>query len=153
METKNIILPKGQPYTGYLWYSNEQTPCIYINKVLELDIDSSQTPDLPFIVEGYLCTKEDSYSIKMTDGKYYIRHYHLTDYHFTKDEKGTIQASDSCSVTAYLPNRFDSEKRIEKLLFARLWKEEEDPLCEGMSVLVPQDEIFIGFKLKDNQEE
>jgi len=148
-EQEKKIPTQGEKYTGYLWYSNEQKPRIYRNKELEQGIDL-ETPGIPFIIEGYLRSEKDSYSIKMTDGAYHIQHYHLSDYPFMKDKDGTVQTSDTCSVTAYLPNRFD--KDIEKLLFARFWKKTPDNLCNGMDVLVPQDEIFIGFKLKNSNQ-
>ena len=66
METNSIIILAGRKYDGYLWYSDEQQPRIYREKELGAEICSSDTPSIPFIIEGYLRSGNDSYSIKMT---------------------------------------------------------------------------------------
>lgn len=136
MEKKETIIPKGIQYNGYLWYSDEQQPHIYKEKELEFIISSVERPSIPFIIEGYLCSGKDSYSIKMIDGAYYIKHYDLET------------LSGLHTTTAYLPNRFDSEPDIKKLEFARYWQAQPDDLCEGMEVLMPQEEVFIKFHIQ-----
>lgn len=154
METNSIIILAGRKYDGYLWYSDEQQPRIYREKELGAEICSSDTPSIPFIIEGYLRSGNDSYSIKMTDGKYYIQHYNLESLDIVSNQnKGTTVSNSQCIPIEYLPNRFGEDSSIEKLCYTRIWKEESDPLCEGMNVLVPKEEIFIGFLLKEEKME
>lgn len=154
METNHIVIPKGAGYVGYLWYSNAQGPDIYINSTLETDICWTSEPSVPFIAEGYLRAGFNCYTLRMTDGKYHINHTILPDGFGLYIKNGCQAESDIPSeirerymITAFLPHRFDTARTgIEKLIFATRWEEKRDELCENMAVLMPQEELFIGFR-------
>lgn len=137
-----MTIEKGNVYDGYLWYSDKQEPELYIGRALEQDISSGQEPAIPFVVEGFLCSATKSYSIKMVDGRYHITAYDIPE--------GGYKPSDTCTIVEYLPNRFPGT--IQKLRFARLWEKETDGLCD-MEVLVPQEEIFLGFICNREEEQ
>lgn len=138
METKKITIDKRLKYEGYLWYSDAQEPTIFNGNELTEDICSDQNPVIPFIIEGYLRTGNDSYSIRMIDGEYRINHFVVPD---------SKEPYTEYSLVSYLPNRFEcSDVKIDKLNFALHWGRQADELCEGMEVLVPKELIFIGFE-------
>jgi CRISPR type III-associated protein (TIGR04423 family) len=87
---------------------------------------------IPFIIEALFVVDNVSYQIKFVDGNYIVYSKNLDN---VKDENSTA--------ITYLPNRF--EGNIKGLNFRRLWEKKEDPLCEGMKVLVPTVDLFVGF--------
>jgi CRISPR type III-associated protein (TIGR04423 family) len=87
---------------------------------------------IPFIIEALFVVNNVSYQIKFVDGKYIVYSKNLDD----------VSDPNSTAIT-YLPNRFDNS--VKGLNFRRLWEEKEDPLCEGMKVLVPTVDLFVGF--------
>lgn len=122
----------GKPCTGYLWKSNENKGEVYLDKNLEYDF--SKEPQIPFVVEGYLIQEGTSYSIRFVDGKYKIQSY-------------ALNGLSGESVT-YYAHRLE---KIEKLKFIRLWKPEQDSLCENFDVLVPKAEVFVGIVKKKGE--
>jgi CRISPR type III-associated protein (TIGR04423 family) len=88
---------------------------------------------IPFIIEALFVVNNVSYQIKFVDGKYIVYSKNLDD----------VSDTNSTAIT-YLPNRFDDS--VKGLNFCRLWEEKADPLCEGMNVLVPTVDLFVGFK-------
>jgi len=123
-------------YTGYLWYSDETQPCVFLDKTFALE-ESDESAR--FIIEGNLFDKERqlSVSIRYVDGHYIVKHFQLKDLGTVFDEQ------------EYIPNRMvleGAEKRIEKLRFRQYWQLVPDELCEGMEVLTPKALVFMGFK-------
>lgn len=119
-------------YTGYLWYSNKTKPQVLNNEEFGLEKEDSENP---FIIEGQLCDDKKSISIKFVDGKYIVNTYILSNYE--EDE-----------IEEYEPNRMED---VEKLLFKRAWKAENDDLCCGMEVLQPAELVFVGLKMKEDK--
>lgn len=124
------IDPK-QKYEGYLWWSNKTTPEVLNNEF----INELPKGNNPFIIEGQLYDKdnEKSYSIRFFDGYYLINCFDLNEL------KGL-----ECIKKEYLPNRFPDG--IQKLCFREFWRPEPDNFCEGMQVLKPAENVFVGFK-------
>ena len=120
-----MIIDKSK-YSGYLWYSNEQSPEILPSSG-QLDTDDVSNP---FVVEGQLVDSEKSISIKFVDGKYLVKEYLLADYA-------------NITPVEYIPNRMTGVKSV---LFKRAWKPVNDDLCEGWEVLQPAELVFVGFK-------
>lgn len=115
-------------YIGYIWYSNTSTPDIY---------DGSQTLDKSlfdlenrFIIEGQLYSPDlsKSVSIKFVDGQYIEKVYDVTD-------------DDFKNATSYESNRIEGKR----LRFTQRWVSKADEYCDGMSVLVPAEIVFLGF--------
>jgi CRISPR type III-associated protein (TIGR04423 family) len=130
-------IPQQANYEGYLWWRNDQTPKVYKNEPLpEWPGEKAN----PFIIEGQLFDKENqkSYSIRLIDGEYLIHKYNLKKMDLEKQEKKyeTI-------VKYFLPNRFPDS--IQKLCFKEFWRPAKDELCEGMDVLQPAENVFVGF--------
>lgn len=126
-------------YQGYLWYSNEDRPDVYLDKeVEEIILDEKENP---FIVEGQLFRQDESgkysYNIKYIDGEYFALLYKLND---LKD------VEKSCHF--FLPNRM---KNVVGLNFEQYWRPVLDvENCEGMNVLQPAEFVFVGFKVKED---
>ena len=122
-------IPAGR-YQGYIWYSDQQKPQV-LNDVpfdgLEL------TAGNPFIIEGQLLDTEErlSYSIHFVDGAYLAYRYNLDD--LPKDSP----------VLTYVASFADAPGALK---FISVWREEADPLCEGMQVLTPAENVFAGFE-------
>lgn len=137
-QIKITDIPKTATYVGYLWMSNQTKPEIKeLNEVLKSITDTSN----PFIIEGQLLTddKRKSYSIKYVDGRHLVVEYNLT----------TIPASwISEDIKQFIPNRLEG---VSKILFRRYWMPKEDPLCEGMEVLIPAAYVFEGFELLNTE--
>jgi CRISPR type III-associated protein (TIGR04423 family) len=129
-------IPKGK-YQGYLWYSDKSEPNIVDGSNELKEPMNLEKVSNPFIVEGYLYDEanQKSYSIKMVDGK-----YHAYCSEVPKEKEGADYKVENVT---YLPNRMPSKGG---LVFKRIWRPKVDALCEGMSVWVPQEELFVGFK-------
>ncbi len=129
-------IPKAK-YEGYLWQSDQTAPRV-LDGTTEEEL-SFQDGENPFVVEGQLWDREHSrsVSIRYTDGQYYVKETVLS------------QAQMQEPVLTYLPHRLsatNSMPEIKGLNFLRLWKEEEDRLCENMPVLTLCDTVFVGFE-------
>jgi CRISPR type III-associated protein (TIGR04423 family) len=127
-------------YEGYLWMSNQEKPRVYKDETLNKDYFKGINP---FIIEGelYNACQHKSYSIKFVDGSYYVNEYLIkNDENHSKD------------IQSYLANRMD---HVAALNFLQRWRPEPDPLCEGMYVLRPVEQVFVGFKkqLKNKSKE
>jgi CRISPR type III-associated protein (TIGR04423 family) len=96
---------------------------------------------IPFIIESLFVMNNVSYQIKFVDGNYIVYSKNLNTIVCSKNSDN-VKDENSTAIT-YLPNRF--EGNIKGLNFRRLWEEKEDPLCEGMKVLVPTIDLFVGF--------
>lgn len=116
-------------YEGYIWYSDSAVPVVLDKKEFELEIADCANP---FVVEGQLfdCTDNLSYSIRYVDGRHICIKYDLDT---LKGEK---------SIEIFSSNRMEGRG----LKFITYWKDEPDPLCEGMSVLQPREVVFVGFE-------
>ena len=118
-------------YQGYLWWNNKKSPSVFSGKEL---VKVNLTNGQEYVVEGLLWDekKHQSYTIRHVDGK-----------HLVIGVKLTKEMEEMSDLGEYLSNKFAG---YPKLLFRQLWQEEQDPLCEGMKVLVPGRTIFVGFK-------
>ncbi|MFN4000332.1 TIGR04423 family type III CRISPR-associated protein [Algoriphagus sp.] len=128
----------GKTYTGYLWYSDQNSPIIFNSEILS---ESSFTP-LPFIVEGYLYSSADGgvcLNIKNMDGRYYIHQVQLKELDSSRLERNVFEAIE------VLKN-----KGIEKFKAVQFWGLEPDEYCQGMDVLQPEWIAFEGFEFKNN---
>lgn len=123
-----------QKYEGYLWWSNQPSPKVFHNETIT-DLPEGKNP---FIVEGQLYDKSNkkSYSIRFVDGGYLIQCFDL-------DELEELECIDK----KYLSNRLDG---VQKLCFKEFWRPEPDDLCEGMLALKPAENVFVGFKYKED---
>jgi CRISPR type III-associated protein (TIGR04423 family) len=107
-----------------------------------IDLDLS-APGIPFVVEANLVIDRKSYSVKMVDGA-----YRVTESLLVSTEKGEF------TDVEYFPNRLTQVRpEVQRLKFRKYWREEVDPLCENMSVLVPAEEVFVGFVLQGKENE
>ena len=70
-------------YEGYIWKSDESKPKILNNGTY----DFTKIGINPFIVEGFLYSKDENFSIsiRQIDGKYYITKIDLKDLNFDSD--------------------------------------------------------------------
>jgi CRISPR type III-associated protein (TIGR04423 family) len=137
---------------GYVWLSDANEPIIIEQFEIHGDginisfdgytatitnescllMKNGEAVKIPFIIEALFVVNNVSYQIKFVDGKYIVYSKNLDD----------VSDPNSTAIT-YLPNRFDNS--VKGLNFRRLWEEKEDPLCEGMKVLVPTVDLFVGF--------
>lgn len=118
-------------YEGYLWPSDKSEPLVCNNENLKGIVNVSDYLTNPFIVEGFLYSRSDntSFTIKYTDGEYFIRQY--SD--ITVDKK---------NVKTYLSNRMNDRK----LRFLQNWIAVPDGNCCGFEVLQPSEVVFVGFE-------
>ena len=126
-------IPSGN-YQGYIWESDKTAPNVINGYYGGLSL--SDEPSNPFIVEGQLFNNEEkiSYSISFVDGRYIVQKFDLK-----------ILPENDTKEETYLPG-FDNAPG--DLHFLSIWREEADPLCEGMMVLVPCENVFVGYKVK-----
>jgi CRISPR type III-associated protein (TIGR04423 family) len=124
---------RNSNYQGYIWYSDQEIPRVFLDEQLQLNIGDN---DNPFIVEGYLVSKElnESHSIRYVDGKYIHKVHDLTSF------VGVDYEEDS-----YYAKRMD--KKL--LVFRQYWRPAVDENCSGMAVLKPAEKVFVGFKEKE----
>ncbi|MGL5563621.1 MAG: TIGR04423 family type III CRISPR-associated protein [Tannerellaceae bacterium] len=121
-------------YEGYIWFSDKDTPDVYDNETINIDINTLINP---FIIEAHLYCKaqKQSTSIRYIDGTHIIKNYLL-------DELSQLEKT---SLT-YIPNRMPG---IKELCFNQYWRTSPDPLCENMDTLQPAELVFTGF-IKNN---
>lgn len=115
-------------YIGYIWYSDSQEPDIFDgDRTVELELDALKNP---FIVEAQLYSPELSKSVNImfVDGKYLEWAYDVT-------------ADDVKNAVCYESNRVGGRL----LKFVQRWGVKADSCCEGMSVMVPTEMVFVGF--------
>lgn len=126
-------IPQGN-YQGYLWYSDASEPDVVNGPIASINLKKVSPR---FIVEGYLYDEinHKSYSVKMIDGEYRASCCQIPQ----KGKNADFEVED----ITYLPNRVPD---VGHLAFQRIWRPKDDVLCEGMPVLVPQEELFVGFK-------
>lgn len=121
-------IPENIKFDGYLWMSDATEPALLEDQVFTLTVDEKSNP---FIVEGHLFDQANkvSYSLKYIDGEYIINKYTLTnDAQFT--------------ALKFLPNRMSGKQH---LFFRQYWEAVPDECCEGMEVLKPKANVFVGF--------
>jgi len=118
-------------YQGYMWWSHKNTPEVYKDKEIEIELDDSTNP---FVVEGLLYDGKVSYTIKYVDGKHIVTK-------FVKSELVGIEKTEEI----YLANF----KGVAGLKFNQYWRPQVDELCEGMEVLQPAELVFVGFNNKE----
>lgn len=119
-------------YQGYIWYSDADKPQIFNNEVFELEINET---DKPFIIEGYLFDGINSISVKYIDG-------HYINKTFTLDELKNVEYTEQI----FLGHRMEGKQ----LRFRQYWRPLPDENCEGMTVLKPAENIFVGFNNKED---
>ena len=132
-------------YQGYLWISNEEQPRLLNNEPFGQDLADNE---VPFIVEGRLWCQENntSVSIACIDGKYQVSCFKMDSI----EQEWTTTEN-------YRPHKRLAAKMAQngmkgwKLSFRRLWKENNDPLCEDQVTLEPDALVFTGF-IKDKEE-
>lgn len=141
---------KAAAYEGYLWYSDENKPKVFLgDKMVEkIELDDCSNP---FVVEGNLWNAEthESIMIRYIDGRYFVRHTVVADKELLGiDDRSldpvTGKTSDLVATTVkeYLPHRLES---VKALRFLQYWQGEEDAMCEGMAALRPSKLVFVGF--------
>ena len=119
-------------YEGYLWMSNAPTPNEY-HYDRPLDTEAFKLP-APFVAQGYLYNKDEgiSISIKFVDGRYLVHRFKVAPTDF-EDE------------TVELLHFETLRMQSKQAAFLRYWKEQTDPLCLGLPVLVFDRLVFVGF--------
>lgn len=120
-------------YEGYLWYSDQTMPHVLDgSEEFELHLTEEENP---FVVEAQLydSSRMKSYCIRFWNGQYHV-------YCYDVPENVCEQCADD--IVAYDSNRMGNRK----MLFWQQWTEKSDDLCLGMSTLVPQALVFVGFK-------
>lgn len=118
-------------YEGYVWWSDENAPCVIDNEEFELQIADEANP---FVVEAqlYCAETETSIAVKYVDGSY--RNIRIEN----KELAGKISSDEK---------KYHATRMNGKVLrFRQYWREESDPLCEGMAVLQPAELAFVGFE-------
>lgn len=127
-------IPTNNYYTGYLWLSDNQEPCIYVNQQLDDVIKKSMDDNAnPFIIEGQLFDGVFSYSIKYVDGEHKVSKYNV------KEE---------CANGYTKLHHFKGSSKLKghNLLFYEIWKAVPDPICSQMEVFEAKAMIFGGFE-------
>lgn len=124
----------NKAYTGYLWPSDATEPLVYDGEKVDRDKLAST---MPFIVEGHLWSEEDRCNIQVRsiDGARHIARIDLGDV----SEEDHYLIEEAVYVAHDIPGY--SHYRVFEA-----WEEKVDPLCEGMTVLVPAWTAFCGFK-------
>lgn len=141
---------KAAAYEGYLWYSDENKPKVFLGDKMvdKIELDDCSNP---FVVEGNLWDAEahESIMIRYVDGRYLVRHTVVTDkeLHGIDDrllDPVTVKTNDLVATTVkeYLPHRIEG---VKALRFLQYWQGEEDAMCEGMTALRPSKFVFVGF--------
>lgn len=119
---------------GYLWYSDQSKPKVYMDEAIELNLDKNINP---FIVEGQLYSPDTqvSVSIKYVDGRYIVNRY-------APNEKG--EGIEEGKIEQYIPNvRLGLKDKV--LYFSRLWEECEEKEYDGFKTLRPSSLVFKGI--------
>jgi len=141
-------IDKNCKYEGYFWLSDENQPIVFTGeKTLNAECIAHKNGNKlinpllsknPFLIEGQLFNRKDkiSFSIKYIDGEYVIKKFSLSEEEIHNSDR-----------QQYLSRRMNGRK----LFFIQRWKEEKDALCEGFTVLIPRDFVFVGFK-KDKED-
>lgn len=133
LNIKLTDIPSGIPMDGYLWFSDEREPRLFLNKPLAGDLFPLKGIN-PFIVEGNLYDPANgkSYSVRYdgSDTRVYCYDHNKLPQNYNPLE--------------YIPVRLGGA--VQKLVFRQYWKNEPDPLCEGFEVLKPSSIVFFGFK-------
>lgn len=141
---------KTATYEGYLWYSDENKPEVFLgDKMVEkIELDDCSNP---FVVEGNLWNAEthESIMIRYIDGRYFVRHTVVADKELLGiDDRmldsvaGKINDLVATTVKEYLPHRLEG---VKALRFLQYWQGEENAMCEGMAALRPSELVFVGF--------
>jgi CRISPR type III-associated protein (TIGR04423 family) len=123
-------LPAGNQYEGYLWFSDQQSPEVYLKG--DAFADEYEPTANPFIVEGWLYdhVTNKSYAIRHQNGAYLRTEYDLDviakDQQPIKYRAHDIESADYYHVVEH-------------------WAPEPDPNCEEMPVLRHAWTAFAGF--------
>lgn len=130
-------LPEGS-YEGYYWASDAPKP----EKIQTGDSLSAlkALQGNPFVMEALLYDRAQQLSIHIQ----HTGHTQITCYDWKKFDESHLVAEPEDQVT-FLPQKIEE---IEGVQFLRVWKKEEDPLCEGYPVLKMYALVFTGFKTK-----
>lgn len=128
-------------YEGYLWYSDKTYPDVINGVVKDLQNKCSA---LPFIVEGYLYSKDNNLSIHIRnyDGK-----YHTGVYFLDKIETNTTELTP----VKYLANKKLANNSIlpgiKFLKFTQVFELKEDIISKNnFKIWKPECKIFTGFE-------
>jgi len=119
-------------YEGYLWYSNENRPRVFLG---DQNV-SFETSEDAFIVEGLLWQKATLTSIRISfhDGESKV--------YKTNVKSDELEGCGNVTCLDYLAHRMPG---IKYLSFIRRWNAETDSLCENFEVLTPGSLVFVGF--------
>lgn len=141
MKTDHI--EKGN-YVGYVWYSDETSPCLLTGEEFTNALDPHSNP---FIIEGQLFdpVAQISYSIRYVDGGYHVQRWDLTrDF---ESEDFTFTPKDFEAHPRMNKEESKDDSKVKKvLLFRQYWQAVEDDMCLGMKVLQPHAFVFVGIK-------
>lgn len=130
IEISDLDKYKGDPFEGYLWYSDQQKPKTFNDTTEDLSL---LLTDLPFVVEGriFYPTQKRSLHIQNMDGEYLI---------------GRVELNDSSHDATWPAHRMESgiTKLKIKIGSALL----PDPLNPPFKVNTPSWRAFVGFETK-----
>ena len=124
----NITIPSGESFQGYYWLSDKDNPVVIDGHFDGMELEDQSNP---FVIEAQLYDKlsKISYGVKYIDGRYYVN-------------KSPVTADIVNNAKSFV-SKWDGNIR---LLFSNVWEAEKDPLCCDMEVLMPHNQIFVGFK-------
>lgn len=131
---------KKAKYIGYLWKSDQQEPeVLQGDKEFSISLNDGENP---FVIEGNLWdpadpARKNSISIKFVDGNYIVKHHTLTD--------EDLKNSDTHKKKTYIAHRLEGVQQLEFMQFWKEEKNEENEFCEGMTTLIPDKLVFVGF--------
>lgn len=119
--------------------SDSKTPTVVSpDNALELMLDETKNP---FVIEGCLWDENGRLSvmIKFIDGKYIVSKTIVTEEELNGKSVGDVRTERK----EYIAHRLEG---VAGLCFLQYWEAEADAMCEGMKVLQPKKQVFVGFK-------
>lgn len=119
----------SKSYTGYYWYSDENSPKVKRDEKISLDIFTA----LPFVVEAnFISADGTSISVRNVDGTYQAFQININDLPKEQITEQDFLAKESLQV-----------KAIKMIIF---WdKDDETSFTEAMHALLPKWKAFTGF--------
>ena len=132
---KNINEIDDLEYSGYYWGSGAKEPQIFHGK-----FDPKLDDDSLFIQEAMLWNEDHKVSIM-------VNHTHRQI--ITRYDLSNPESDEKLETIEYTGHKSNGKK----VKFYQYWKEESDPLCEGLPVLKMKAQIFCGWGVsvtKDN---
>lgn len=123
-----LDIPQDIRFEGYYWYSNEQSPRVILQEVVQ----QGWFTDLPFVIEANFYAREEQISLQVRhiDGAYRVAKIDLSQL------EGIVH--DRASYIGH-----DLGGRNFEMIEA--WIPQTDELLEGMETLVPAWAAFAGF--------